>query len=428
MLAGVFLVFVITLFIGVPIGVSLIFSALCASIINPSLTANAMFIYRTMVTGLDSYVLLAIPLFILSGNIMAKGGISNRLFNFFSYFVGNKTAGLPIAVIISCLFYGAITGSGPATVAAIGAMTIPIMIESGYEKMFSVALVTVAGGLGVIIPPSILFVAYGLASGASVGSLFIAGFIPGIIIGLCLIIYAYIYCKKKGEDKEKLNAKHAVLKEKGFLPLFKETFWALLAPVIILGGIYTGIVTPTEAADISVIYALFVSIFIYKSIKPKDLIPIFSSTIKSLVPLLFVCAGATVFARVLTLMQAPQQIAALITNSISSTVIIILIMNLFLLVIGMIMDAISAILIITPIFLPIALNIGIDPIHLGIIMSVNLAIGFVTPPVGVNLYVGSSLAKVPVLALAKKCLPLIFWFLIALGLITFIPKISLILL
>jgi C4-dicarboxylate transporter DctM subunit len=358
---------------------------------------------------------------------MAQGGISKKLFDFFSYFIGNKTAGLPIATIITCLFYGAISGSGPATVAAVGAMTIPMLIGLGYDKKFVVAMVATSGGLGVIIPPSIPFIIYGLSSGESVGALFIAGILPGLLIGFCLMVYAYYYCRKNGEDKAKLNENYTQLRKMGFAGILKESFWALLTPVIILGGIYSGVVTPTEAANISVIYALIISLFIYKSLKFKDLKGIMKDTITTAAPVLLVVSAATVFGRVLTLMQAPQQIATALMATFSSKVAILLMINVFLLFVGMVMETLAAILILTPIFLPIVTALGVDPIHFGVIMVVNLAIGFVTPPVGMNLYVASSLTNIPVMEIAKKAIPFIAAFILALLLITFVPEISLLL-
>jgi len=427
MIASVFIVFVVSLALGIPIAISLGFTVLSATFFDPSLPANAVYAFRSMVTALDSYSLLAIPLFILSGNIMAKGGISRKLFDFFSYFIGNKTAGLPIAAIITCLFYGAISGSGPATVAAVGSMTIPLLVELGYDKKFSVAMIAVAGGLGVIIPPSIPFIVYGQSSGASVGDLFIAGVLPGILIAFCMILYAYFYCKKKGEDKEKLLANTKALRSRGFVVMFKDSFWSLLTPVIILGGIYSGIVTPTEAANISVIYALIVSIFIYKSLKIKDLSKVMKETVNTAAPILLVVSIATVFGKVLTFMQAPQLISAAITGTFTTKVSILLIINLILLFVGMVMDTTPAILILTPIFMPIIQAIGVNPLHFGIIMVVNLAIGFVTPPIGINLFVASSLTGISVMDIAKRAVPFIVAFLIALLFITFIPEISLLL-
>lgn len=421
----VFAVFFCGLFLSLPIGIALLCASLAASIANPVLTCDASFIFRTMTTGLDSFVLIAIPLFILSGNLMAEGGISDRLFTFFSYFVGNKTAGMPIAVVISCLFYGAITGSGPATVAAIGAMTIPLLCRLGYDKTFVTSLVAVAGGLGVIIPPSIPFVMYGQSANVSVAKLFLAGILPGLLIGAFLMICCYIYCKKNGEDREKLAESYHALRAKGLWNVFKESFLALLTPVIILGGIYSGFATPTEAACVSVFYALIVSVFCYKTLSIKQIPKILSETVKGLVPMLFVAASATVFARVLTMLQAPQMIADFMTSAIHSKIAVLLIINVFLLIMGMLMDAISAILICVPIFMPIANAFGIDLVHFGVIMVCNLAIGFVTPPVGVNLFVASSMTGLPVTSISKHAMKFILWFAVALLLITFIPQISL---
>lgn len=426
--AVVFLVFVVTLFIGVPIAIAVGSSALTVSLINPAFPANTNFVFRNMITALDTYVLLAVPMFILSGVIMAKGGISQKLFDFFAFFVGKRTAGLPIAVIITCLFYGAISGSGPATVAAVGSMSIPLLVRLGYNRDFVTSMVAVAGGLGVIIPPSIPFIIYGLSSNASVGSLFIAGVVPGILIGTFLMIYAYYYCKKNGEDKIKLAKNCDELRAQGLWGLIKGSFFALLTPVIILGGIYGGIVTPTEAADISVIYALIVSMLIYKTFKISDIPSALRETARTAAPVMLIVATATVFGRVLTMMQTPQEIASLIVDNFTSKLAVLFIINLFLLFVGMIMDTTPAILILTPIFLPIATGLGVDPIHFGVIMVVNLAIGFVSPPIGVNLFVASSLTKIPIMRIAKHAVPFIVAFLLALVFITLFPQLSLCLL
>lgn len=427
MLGIIFIIFAITLFLGVPIAVSLGITALSAAILNPALPTTAAYAFRSMVTALDTFTLLAIPLFILSGNIMAKGGISKKLYSFFSYFIGNKTGGLPIAAIITCLFYGAISGSGPATVAAVGTMTIPYLAELGYDKKFIVSMIAVAGGLGVIIPPSIPFVVYGQSSGVSTGDLFIAGVLPGILIAACMIIYVYFYFKKNGEDKEKIESSIKVLKSQGFMKVLKDSFWALLSPVIILGGIYSGVVTPTEAANISVIYALIVSLFIYKSIGFKDLSSVVRDSVATSVPILLVISTASVFGKVLTLMQAPTLIGSAITGAFTTKLSILLIINLMLLFVGMVMDTTPAILILVPILLPIVQSVGVNPIHFGVIMTVNLAIGFVTPPIGLNLFVANSLTGLSIIDIAKHAIPFIIAFLIALMMITFIPDISLIL-
>ena len=423
-----FILFVVFLIIAIPVGITLGITAVLPHIFDPSFTVGAKYLIRAMFGGLDSFPLLAVPMFVLSGIIMAKGGISRKIFDIFAYFFGRFTAGMPCAVIVTCLFYGAISGSAPATVAAVGSMTIPILIGLGYDKTFSTSVVAVAGGLGVIIPPSIPFIMYGMASGASVSDLFLAGIIPGLVIAALLMGYAVFFCKKNGEDKERIRAEIGKLHEKGFGKVFKESFWAILSPVIVLGCIYSGITSPTEAAVISVYYALIVSLFIYKEIKVGDLWGILVEAIKTYTPILFILAASTAFSRVLTLMQVPQTVSTFILGNFSSKVVILLVINVFLLLVGMVMDTTPAILILTPILLPIAQGIGMDPIQFGVIMVVNLAIGFVTPPIGVNLFVASALTDVPVMEIARKAMPMIGMFLAALLLFTFVPAFSLILL
>ena len=426
--ALLFIIFVAGLIIAIPVSITLGITSVLPSVFDPSFTVGAKYLIRAMFGGLDSFPLLAVPMFVLSGIIMAKGGISRKLFDIFAYFLGNLTAGMPCAVIVTCLFYGAISGSAPATVAAVVSMTIPILTSLGYDLTFTTTIVAVAGGLGVIIPPSIPFIMYGMASGASVSNLFLAGIIPGLMIGGLLMFYAIYYCKRNGEDKEKIHAEVKKLHEKGLFNVVKESFFAILSPVIILGCIYSGIASPTEAAVISVFYALFISLVVYRSIHIKDIWGILKEAIRTFTPILFILATSTAFSRVLTLMQVPQTVSEFISSNFHSPVLILLVINLFLLIVGMVMDTTPAILILTPILLPIVTNLGMDPVQFGVIMVVNLAIGFVTPPIGVNLFVASSLTDVPVMNIAKKAMPMIAYFLAALLLITFIPVISLALL
>ena len=429
MMTGViFLIFFICLMIAIPISISLGIVSILPSILDSSFTVSAKYIVRSMFGGLDSFPLLAVPMFIFSGILMARGGISKRLFNVFSYFLGKFTAGIPCAVIVTCLFYGAISGSAPATVAAVGSMTIPFLCELGYDKKFATAIVAVAGGLGVIIPPSIPFIMYGTTTGESVSDLFMAGIIPGVIIAALLMIYSIVYCNKYGEDREKINKVTGELRKNGLFKLLKESFFALLSPIIILGCIYSGVASPTEAAVISVFYALILSVFIYKSIEIKDIFDVCVETIRTFAPILFILATSVAFSRVLTLMQVPQIVSGWILTNFSNKIIILLVINLVLLAVGMVMDTTPAILILTPILLPIVTAIGVNPIQFGVIMIVNLAIGFITPPIGINLFVASSLTDVPVMDIAKKSIPMIICFLIALLLFTFIPSISLMLL
>lgn len=424
----IFIVFAVCLIIGMPIVTGLGFATIWPELMGAHGATSIEAVIRAIFGGADSTPIIAVPLFILAGVLMARGGISKKLFNVVAYFIGNRTAGMPCAAIITCLFYGAISGSGPATAAAVGTMTIPILIELGYDKVFSGAMIATAGSLGVIIPPSIPFVLYGLSTNASVGKLFIAGILPGILIGCFLMLYAIYYCKKNGEDKEKISANHKSLKEQGLLNLLLDSSWALLSPVIILGGIYTGITTPTEAACISVFYSIFVSLFIYKTIKINEIWPIVNSSVKSYAPLIFVLAIANSFGRVLALLRVPQDLSVYIGNTFtSSTSILLVIMGIFFLL-GMVMDTGPAIVIMAPILLPILDKFDINVIQFGVIMVANLAIGLVTPPFGLNLFVISALIDTPIMVIGKKAIPFIGVFIVAILLIAFIPQISLVLL
>lgn len=421
----VLVLFIILLLISIPIGSALGMISIAPIMIEPSFGVSIEFVIRSMFAGIDSFPLLAIPMFVLSGIIMARGGVSKRLFDIFSYFLANKTAGIPCAVVVTCLFYGAISGSAPATVAAVGSMSLPIMLKLGYDKTFATALIAVAGGLGVIIPPSIPFILYGMATGVSVSKLFLAGIVPGLLIALFLMGYSIYYCKKHGEDHDQIQLEVHSLRERGFIRILKDGFWALLTPVIILGCIYSGIASPTEAAVISVFYALFISLFIYKTIHLQDLKDILVESLTTFTPLLFILAAAVGFSRILTLLQVPQMAGDFISSHFHSLWIILILVNLLLLLVGMVMDTSPAILILAPIMMPILVSFGMDPIQFGIIMVVNLAIGFVTPPIGVNLFVASRLTDVPVFHIAKKALPMIILLLVALFLFSAFPQLSL---
>ena len=259
MLGVVFGGFVVMLFLGIPIAVAMMGTTMVPTLVDPTFPGNVNFLLRAIVSGLDTISILAIPLFMLSGAIMARGGISRKLFDVFAVFIGKLKAGMPCAVVVTCLFYGAISGSGPATVAAVGAMCIPVLTELGYSKMFAAAIVATAGGLGVIIPPSIPFIMYGVTTGESIGAMFTGGILPGVVIALCLMVYCIFYCVKHGEDKEKINSAVDALHKRGIFKVILDGFWALLTPVIILGGIYSGFFTPTEAACVSVFYAIIIS-------------------------------------------------------------------------------------------------------------------------------------------------------------------------
>ena len=428
MIAAVVIVFVVGILLGFPLVLTLMGATAIPGLIEPTFPGNVQFVLRSIIGGGDSTSILAAPLFILSGIIMAKGGISEKIFNVFAYVLGRVKGGIPCAVIVTCLFYGAISGSGTATCAAVGAMTVPVLLSLGYDKEFSGALVATSAGLGVIIPPSIPFIMYGMATGSNIGQMFVAGIIPGFLIAGCLMAYTVYYCVRHGEDRVRIDQKVAELRAVGFLPLLKDSFWALLTPVVLLGGIYSGVITTTEVACVSVIYALLVSIFVYKSVALTGVYTMMVESCKAMAPIALMMAVATAFGRVLTMLQIPNILAQFITDNFRSKVAILLVINVALLLIGMVMDTGPALLILAPMLMPLAAQLNINTIHLGIIMVVNMAVGFVTPPFGVTLFVASPICGASPMQLGRKAIPFIGTFLIALLLITFIPQISLCLL
>ena len=420
----VFLVFLVGIAATVPIGISMILGSV-APIMIMDKGGSIVQVLNNTFSGANSTPILAVPLFILGGVIMAEGGISRRLFNFFAYFVGRLRGGLPCACILTCLFYGAISGSGPATTAAVGSMCIPFLVELGYDRRWSAGLVSVAGGLGVIIPPSIPFVLYSLATGVSTGDLFLGGVMPGILIGVFMMIYAVWYCVRKGENRDMINAKMEELKGKGLWPLFKESFWALLCPVIVLGGIYSGFVTPTEAAVISVVYAIIVSVWVYKSVTIHQLPALLAGAVKTYGGLAFVLAFATAFGRVLSLTKATAAVETFLLNNFHSSASVLTVLVIIFLILGMVMDTGPAIIILAPVLLPAVQQLGVHPVHFGVILVCCLSIGLATPPFGLDLFVAGNLAEEPPMSVAKKAIPFIIAFLLALMLITYVPWFSL---
>ena len=419
----VFAVFLIAIAVSIPISVSMILGSVAPIEILHKGGSIVQLLNNTF-SGANSTPILAVPLFILGGVIMAKGGISRKLFNFFAYFAGHFTGGLPCAVILTCLFYGAISGSGPATTAAVGAMCVPFLTDLGYDKTWSAGLIAVAGGLGVIIPPSIPFVLYSLATGVSTGDLFLGGVLPGILIGVALMAYAVYYCAKNGEDKEKIKARMDELAAEGFMKLFKDSFWALLCPVIVLGGIYTGFTTPTEAATVSVFYALIVSLFIYKTMKIDELVPMLCESVKTYGGLAFVLAFATAFGRVLSLTRATRTVETFILGNFHSSFAVLTILVVFFFLLGMVMDTGPAIIILAPVLLPACVKLGVDPVHLGVVLVCCLSIGLATPPFGLDLFVAGNIAERQPMDVARKAVPFILAFVVALFIITYVPSIS----
>ncbi|WP_312811625.1 TRAP transporter large permease [Sedimentibacter sp.] len=410
--------FVIFLILNTPVGIALGIASICTIIYSGDLLVS--YLSQSLVTATDSFPLMAIPFFILAGDLMGKGGISKRLIDVASVFVGRHTGGLAIVTIIVCMFFAAISGSGPATVAAIGGIMIPAMINKGYDKNFSSGLNATAGSIGVIIPPSIPMVMYGVSTSVSISTMFLAGFVPGALIGTILIVYSYFTSRKMGykgdqvvySAREKWNAVY-------------EAKWSLLVPVIILGGIYGGIFTPTEAAAVAVIYGFVIGVFVHKDLKLSELPEVIASSALTTATVMIIVGTATTFGRILTLEQIPIMIANGISSFSSNPYIVLFLINILLLFVGCFMDTTAAIIILSPILLPVALAIGVDPIHFGIIMVTNLAIGFITPPLGVNLFVACGVAKSPLEDVVKGVIPFFVCMLVALALITVFPEISL---
>ena len=420
--AILFISFAALLLLGAPIAVCLGASSILTMLVQgagrpiSTIMSSVPFLFSA---ATSKFVLLAIPFFILAGNIMEKAKISEKLIRLAEACVGHVRGGLAIVCVVVACFFAAISGSGPATVAALGLVLIPGMIKAGYKPAFSAALMGCAGAIGVIIPPSITFVVYGSIADTSIGDLFKAGVIPGLIMGAGLIVTALLVGRKmdlkplpKASGKERWAA-------------FKDAFWGLLMPVIILGGIYGGIFTPTEAAAVAVVYGLVVGLFVYKTIKLKDLYDIFIDSASTTATIMFITACASLFAYVLTRARLDVAISSGLVNLTNgSTFVFFIIVNIVLLIAGCFLDSTSALYIFTPLFVPVAQALGVDMIHLGVVMIVNLAIGLFTPPVGVNLYVACGVANVDLKKISKAVIPLLIASLIVLLIITYIPGIS----
>ncbi|PIY31759.1 MAG: C4-dicarboxylate ABC transporter permease [Candidatus Infernicultor aquiphilus] len=410
-------IFALLLLIGVPIGTSVGFAAVF-SIWKYGL--GVTMISRNFASGIAKFPLIAIPFFVLAGILMQKAKLAEKISNLATILVGRATGGLAIAGVLTCLFWGAVSGSGPATTAAIGLTIIPVMIYQNYDKNFSAATIAAASGLAIIIPPSIAFIIYGNVTGVSVGALFLGGIIPGIIIGLFLMVAAYFISKKRNFRGIE---KGGTVKE--ILMTTKDAFWALLAPVIVLGGIYAGIATPTEAAVFTVFYSIFVGFFVYKTLTLKGLYEALVGTVITSAVVMFVVTFATQFSIASAILGVIDIMAESIISIAKTPIAVLLLANLAIIIAGMFLDAISIIYVFMPIFIPILNYYHIDLLFFGIIFVVALAIGQITPPVAVNLYVAANLINSNLDKVAKEVWIYVFAVILGLIFLTFFPQISL---
>jgi C4-dicarboxylate transporter DctM subunit len=405
------------MFIGVPVSAAMGLGIMGNAIFGETVSLN--YIGRNMVMALDSFTILAVPLFIFAGEVMGKGGISKKLFNIANACVGRFTGGLPMAAVLTCMLFSAISGSGAATFAAVGTIMIPILTKQGYDKRFITALCATAGAVGILIPPSLPMVMFGISSGTSIGEMFIAGIFPGIVVFVALLVYAYLYSRQHPVDQNTEQEPRM-----GIFKSLLDGIWALLCPVIILGGIYGGIFTATEAAGVAAIYGILVSKFIYKTLKFREIPKVLLSAARMNSPILLIVAVAVVFGRILSIQNIPTMIATTILGISTSKLLILIFLNFVMLFIGLFLETLVSIVILTPILLPIALGIGLSPIHFGVIMVTNLAIGFVTPPLGMNLFMAAGITGIPVKDIVKAAWGPIIAMLITLVIITAIPSLS----
>ena len=413
-----FTVMAITLAVGVPIGVSLALSMYALLLVQPVTTSA--FIAQSMYTGVASFTMLALPFFVLAGGIMDTGGISKRIVQVADSMIGNVTGGLGVVTVIACMFFGAISGSAPATVAAIGAIMIPSMIINGYDKAYATGLVAVAGSLGVVVPPSYPMVIYGVTNNVSISALFMAGIGPALVVGGVLVLFNYLYCKKRGLKGSG---------QKFQLKRFSKAVWnakaALLMPVIILGGIYSGIFTATEAAVVSVVYGIFVGVFVYQEISPGKVLSLFKDNVAFIGGMMFTFAPAAALGSVFSYLGVQKAISGFFLSISTNPYVVLIFIFVILSIAGMFIQTTPCTIILSPILLAIAQSVGINPVHFGVIMTLALCIAFVTPPVASNLFVAMTMTGLSMNKLVKVAWPLIVALFICLFICGFVPQISL---
>ena len=414
MIALFFILFIVLLLVGVPIALAVGAPALVYIL---SAGIQPMIVVQRLFSGVNVLALMAIPFFVLAGNLMNTGGIARRLVALANVFVGRFTGGLAIVTVLACMFFAAISGSGVATAAAMGMIMVPEMVKRGYDKSFAATVVASASPIGVIIPPSISFILYGVMTNSSISDLYLAGIPSGIYVGLALIVVCVIMSKKNGYvgDPHKYTGKE-------IWAVFKDALWALGTPVILIGGVFGGWFTPTESAVIAVVYSIIVGLFVYKDMKISDLPKVFLDSAKTTANTMFIIACATVFAYVLSYERIPQMIVQGFSSISSNPAIILLLINAVLLAAGTFMETTAIMIILVPLLWPVAQQVGVDVVHFGLIVTVNTAIGLLTPPFGSCLFATSAVCKVPVEKICKHVLPFLLASIVALMFITYVPQ------
>ena len=415
-IAALFILLFVFMAVGMPVAVALGLSSILTILMfaPDSLASLTLKLFESS----EHYTLLAIPFFILGGAFMTTGGVARRMIRFANACIGHLRGGLGMASVLACMLFAAVSGSSPATVVAVGAIVIAGMVKAGYPKEFAAGVICNAGTLGILIPPSIVMVVYGAATETSVGKLFMAGVIPGLVLGLMLIVAIYVRARILDIPRQPRASMREVLKTG------RDSLWGLLLIVIILGGIYGGIFTPTEAAAVAAVYAFIIAVYVYRDIKLTQVPKVMLDAGKVTVMLMFIVANALLFAHVLTTERIPQQIAETIIGWGMPAWQFLVVVNILLLIAGMFMEPTGIILIMAPILFPIATQLGIDPFHLGIIMVVNLEIGMVTPPIGLNLFVTAGITKMSIMAVARAALPWTMVLVAFLILITYVPAVT----
>jgi C4-dicarboxylate transporter DctM subunit len=415
--AIIFGLLAILMLTGMPISISLGLTVLTFLFTMTQVPIEA--VAMKLFTGIEKFEIMAIPFFILAGNFLTHGGVARRMINFATALVGHWRGGLALGGVLACALFAAVSGSSPATVVAIGSILLPAMVRQGYPMKFGVRVIGTSGGLGILIPPSIVMVIYAVSTNASIGRLFIAGIVPGILLASLLMFVTWFVAKKRN---------YPCLPKASFgtmLRALRDCIWGLLLIVVVIGGIYSGIFTATEAAAMSAVYAFVVSVFVYRDMGLKDIPKVLLASANMSSMILYIITNAVLFSFLLTSEQIPQQLTSWITGLGLGTVGFLIMVNLLLLAAGNFMEPSSILLITAPLLFPMAMQLGIDPIHFGVMMTVNMEIGMITPPVGLNLYVASGISRLGLTETTKACMPWILVMLAYLVLITYVPAITL---